>query len=83
MVGLALLYLADVETWNIVEGVVAEAFRRRNASATILRPQPCVEGPVVVVVVDDDDDVAAAFLDSTAAQALQLRDETGSSHQVR
>ena len=77
MVGLALLYLADVETWNIVEGVVAEAFRR------VLRPQPCVEGPVVVVVVDDDDDVAAAFLDSTAAQALQLRDETGSSHQVR
>ena len=77
MVGLALLYLADVETWNIVEGVVAEAFRR------VLRPQPCVEGPVVVVVVDDDDDVAAAFLDSTAAEALQLRDETGSSHQVR
>jgi hypothetical protein len=77
VVGLALLYLADVETWNIVEGVVAEAFRR------VLRPQPCVEGPVVVVVVDDDDDVAAAFLDSTAAEALQLRDETGSSHQVR
>ena len=80
MVGLALLYLADVETWNIVEGVVAEAFRR------VLRPQPCVEGPVVVVVVVvvvDDDVVAAAFLDSTAAEALQLRDETGSSHQVR
>ena len=76
MVGLALLYLADVETWNIVEGVVAEAFRR------VLRPQPCVEGPVVVVVVVDDV-VAAAFLDSTAAEALQLQDETGSSHQVR
>ena len=77
MVGLALLYLADVETWNIVEGVVAEAFRR------VLRPQPCVEGPVVVVVVVVVDVVAAAFLDSTAAEALQLRDETGSSHQVR
>ena len=77
MVGLALLYLADVETWNIVEGVVAEAFRR------VLRPQPCVEGPVVVVVVVVDDVVAAAFLDSTAAEALQLQDETGSSHQVR
>ena len=79
MVGLALLYLADVETWNIVEGVVAEAFRR------VLRPQPCVEGPVVVVVVVvvDVDVVAAAFLDSTAAEALQLQDETGSSHQVR
>ena len=76
MVGLALLYLADVETWNIVEGVVAEAFRR------VLRPQPCVEGPVVVVVVVDDV-VAAAFLDSTAAEALQLQDKTGSSHQVR
>jgi len=66
----------DVETWNIVEGVVAEAFRR------VLRPQPCVEGPVVVVVVVVDV-VAAAFLDSTAAEALQLQDETGSSHQVR
>ena len=77
MVGLALLYLADVETWNIVEGVVAEAFRR------VLRPQPCVEGPVVVVVVVVVDVVAAAFLDSTAAEALQLQDETGSSHQVR
>ena len=77
MVGLALLYLADVETWNIVEGVVAEAFRR------VLRPQPCVEGPAVVVVVAVVDVVAAAFLDSTAAEALQLQDETGSSHQVR
>jgi len=57
-----------------VEGVVAEAFR------PVLRPQPCVEGPVVVVVVVV---VAAAFLDSTAAEALQLQDETGSSHQVR
>ena len=76
MVGLALLHLVDVETWNIVEGVVAEAFRR------VLRPQPCVEGPVVVVVVVVDV-VAAAFLDSTAAEALQLQDETGSSHQVR
>jgi hypothetical protein len=74
VVGLALLHLVDVETWNIVEGVVAEAFRR------VLRPQPCVEGPVVVVVVVV---VAAAFLDSTAAEALQLQDETGSSHQVR
>ena len=62
-----------------MEGVVAEAFRR------VLRPQPCVEGPVVVVVVVvvDVDVVAAAFLDSTAAEALQLQDETGSSHQVR
>ena len=77
MVGLALLHLVDVETWNIVEGVVAEAFRR------VLRPQPCVEGPVVVVVVVVVDVVAAAFLDSTAAEALQLQDETGSSHQVR
>jgi hypothetical protein len=76
VVGLALLHLVDVETWNIVEGVVAEAFRR------VLRPQPCVEGPVVVVVVVVDV-VAAAFLDSTAAEALQLQDETGSSHQVR
>ena len=59
-----------------MEGVVAEAFRR------VLRPQPCLEGPVVVVVVVDDV-VAAAFLDSTAAEALQLQDETGSSHQVR
>ena len=67
----------DVETWNIVEGVVAEAFRR------VLQPQPCVEGPVVVVVVVVVDVVAAAFLDSTAAEALQLQDETGSSHQVR
>ena len=78
MVGLALLHLVDVETWNIVEGVVAEAFR------PVLRPQPCVEGPVVVVVVVVVVDVvAAAFLDSTAAEALQLQDETGSSHQVR
>jgi hypothetical protein len=78
VVGLALLHLVDVETWNIVEGVVAEAFRR------VLRPQPCVEGPVVVVVVVVVVDVvAAAFLDSTAAEALQLQDETGSSHQVR
>jgi len=77
VVGLALLHLVDVETWNIVEGVVAEAFRR------VLRPQPCVEGPVVVVVVVVVDVVAAAFLDSTAAEALQLQDETGSSHQVR
>jgi hypothetical protein len=76
VVGLALLHLVDVETWNIVEGVVAEAFRR------VLRPQPCVEGPVVVVVVVVVV-VAAAFLDSTAAEALQLQDETGSSHQVR
>ena len=60
-----------------MEGVVAEAFRR------VLRPQPCVEGPVVVVVVVVVDVVAAAFLDSTAAEALQLQDETGSSHQVR
>jgi uncharacterized membrane protein (DUF106 family) len=79
VVGLALLHLVDVETWNIVEGVVAEAFR------PVLRPQPCVEGPVVVVVVVVVvvDVVAAAFLDSTAAEALQLQDETGSSHQVR
>ena len=61
-----------------MEGVVAEAFR------PVLRPQPCVEGPVVVVVVVVVVDVvAAAFLDSTAAEALQLQDETGSSHQVR
>ena len=60
-----------------MEGVVAEAFRR------VLRPQPCVEGPAVVVVVAVVDVVAAAFLDSTAAEALQLQDETGSSHQVR